>query len=128
MSTPHPTPRFRPLLAVALTLVAVVILAACSSSASSSATGGGSTTVTISGRSFGSDITISAGDSVVFHNADGFTHTVTNGTNGVAVENPAFDQQVAAGADSEPIVLDTPGTYDVTCKIHTTMHMVITVE
>ncbi len=39
-----------------------------------------------------------------------------------------FDMQVPAGTDSDPIVFDALGTYDVTCRIHTTMHLVITVE
>ena len=128
MSTSHSAPRIRPFVAAALTLIAVVSLAACSSSASSSPTGGGTTTVTISGKSFGSDITIQAGDSVVFTNEDSFGHTVTNGTNGVAATDPAFDEEVAAGASTDPIVFDTPGIYDVTCRIHHAMHMTITVE
>lgn len=126
MSAVHPAPRFRPFVAVALALLAVASLAACSSSSSPS--GGDVTTVTIQGRSFGDDITIPVGTTVVFHNADGFTHTVTNGTDGVAVDNPLFDMDVPTGTDSEPIVFDTAGTYDVTCKIHHTMHLVITVQ
>ncbi len=126
MSTVHPAPQFRPFVAVALTLITVVSLAACSSSASPS--GGGVTTVTIQGRSFGDDITVPVGTTVVFHNADGFTHTVTNGTSGVAVADPLFDMEVPAGTDSDPIVFDALGTYDVTCRIHTSMHLKITVE
>ena len=129
MSSMHPAPRFRPAMAVALTLIAVVSLAACSSSASPSTSSAGEvTTVTISGNSFGDDITIAAGSSVVFTNADGHGHTVTNGTDGVAVDSPLFDEDLAAGASTDPIVFDTPGTYDVTCKIHSSMHLTITVE
>ncbi len=127
MSTIASAPRFRPVMAVALTLLMVVSLAACSNSASPSG-GGDVTTVTIQGRSFGDDITVPVGTTVVFHNADGFTHTVTNGTAGVAVEDPLFDMEVPAGTDSDPIVFDTAGVYDVTCRIHTSMHLVITVE
>ena len=129
MSTSHSAPRIRPFVVVALTLIAVVSLAACQSSASPSASSAGEvTTVTISGNSFGDDITISAGSSVVFTNSDSHGHTVTNGTDGVAVDNPLFDEDLAAGASTDPIVFDTPGTYDVTCKIHSSMHLTITVE
>jgi plastocyanin len=89
---------------------------------------GGDTTVTISGRSFGVDITISAGSAVTFANEDEFGHTATNGVDGVAAADALFDVSLPAGATSEPIVFDTPGVYDVTCKVHPTMHMTITVE
>lgn len=125
MSRIHRATRFRPFLAVALTLVTLVSLAACSGSESG---GGDVTTVTIQGRSFGDDITIPVGTTVVFHNADSFTHTVTNGTHGVAIDDPLFDMEVPTGADSEPIVFDVLGAYDVTCRIHTSMHLKITVE
>lgn len=133
-------------------VIAMLALAACSPSASASApaesaaassaqppaasaaaspseagTVSGDTTVTISGRSFGGDITISAGSSVTFVNEDEFGHTATNGVDGVAAADALFDVTLPAGATSEPIVFDTPGVYQVTCKVHPTMNMTITV-
>ena len=119
------------------TVVAILALAACSPTASPAEspavlpTGGavlGDTTVIIAGRSFGGDITISAGSSVTFVNEDGLGHTVTNGSDGVAAAPALFDFSLSAGASSEPIVFDTPGAYAVTCQIHPTMNMTINVE
>jgi plastocyanin len=156
MSVSRPTPGSRHLAAAAWTLTAMLALAACSPTASASAPAesaaasaaasaaeppgasaaaspseaavvSGDTTVTISGRSFGGDITVSAGSSVTFINEDEFGHTVTNGVDGVAAADALFDFSLPAGSTSEPIVFDTPGVYDVTCKVHPTMHMTITV-
>jgi plastocyanin len=79
------------------------------------------------GFDFPDDITVSAGTTVTFINHDGGAHTVTEGTDGVASPDAAFDEEVAAGASAE-IVFDEPGTYQVTCLIHPTMNMVVTVE
>lgn len=154
VARPIPSPRHR---AAAWTVIAMLALAACSPSASASppaksaaasaaastaeppaasaatspsegAVVGGDTTVTISGRSFGGDIRIAAGSSVTFVNEDEFGHTVTNGVDGVAAADALFDVSLPAGATSDPIAFDTPGVYDVTCKVHPTMHMTIAVE
>ena len=152
MSSPRPTSGARRL-PMAAALIALLTLAACSPSASASgpaesaAAGGseapaesvganpseagavgGDTMVTISGRSFGGDITIAAGSSVTFVNEDEFGHTATNGVDGVAAADALFDVSLSAGASSDPIVFDTSGVYDVTCKVHPTMSMTITVE
>jgi len=124
--------------------IAVIALAACSPSASASSpaesaaastaaspseagTVGGDTTVTISGSSFGGDITISAGSTVTWVNNDGFGHTVTNGENGTAAADALFDEAVADGGTFE-FTFDTPGVYLVTCRIHSSMNMTISVE
>ncbi|MDQ5841749.1 MAG: plastocyanin/azurin family copper-binding protein [Chloroflexota bacterium] len=134
--------------------IAVLALAACSPSASASSTAesaaasaelpaesaaastaaspsepavGGDTTVTISGNSFGGDFTISAGSTVTFVNNDSVGHTVTNGENGVAAADALFDEPLADGGTFE-FTFDTPGVYQVTCKIHTTMNLTITVQ
>ena len=128
---------------VAAATIAILAMAACSPSASTpesaaenpapsvaASEGGaqsGKVTVNISGRSFGSDITITAGSSVVFVNQDSVGHTVTNGTDGAADPDALFDDSVADGESTE-IVFDTPGTYQVTCRIHASMHLTITVE
>ncbi|HEU5456828.1 MAG TPA: plastocyanin/azurin family copper-binding protein [Nocardioides sp.] len=87
----------------------------------------GEITVTIAGNSFGPDLTITAGSSVTFVNNDSVGHTVTHGTDGTPEANAAFDVAVADGETTEAIAFDTPGTYNVTCKIHPNMNMVITV-
>ena len=124
------------LIVVGMAAALILAMAACTSSGTSSepsasAGGGGGgnpVTVTISGRSFGPDITIPAGTSVVFVNHDAFGHTVTNGESGQAAPDALFDFALADGATSDPVPFDTPGTYQVTCKIHSSMHLTITVE
>jgi len=88
---------------------------------------GGDTTVTISGSSFGGDITIAAGSTVTWVNNDSVGHTVTNGENGVAASDALFDQAVADGGTFE-FTFGTPGVYLVTCRIHSSMNMTITVQ
>jgi plastocyanin len=122
-------PRARAGVVAALLVLTMGALTACSSPAASSPSGGGEThTVTITGNSFGDDLTIAAGDSVVFVNDAGVDHTVTNGVDGQANEDPLFDVELPAGETSDPILFDEPGTYDVTCKIHSSMQLTITVE
>ena len=126
------------LIVVGMAAALILAMAACTSggtsnepSASAGGGGGGGgnpVTVTISGRSFGPDITIPAGTSVVFVNHDAFGHTVTNGESGQAAANALFDFALAGGATSDPVPFDTPGTYQVTCKIHSSMHLTVTVE
>jgi plastocyanin len=152
MASRRPTSRSRTLTGITL-LAGLVLAAACNSGSPSetltdgpaapSAAGGapsiaaepsepgaqsGEVTVTIAGRSFGGDITITAGSSVVFVNHDGFGHTATNGSNGAPDPNALFDESLADGASTAPIVFDTPGTYQVTCRIHSSMNMTITVQ
>ena len=83
--------------------------------------------VVISNRSFGPDITIAAGTMVEFANQDSLPHTVTHGQNGIPQEGALFDVAVGPGGTTDPILFDTPGTYAVTCKIHPTMNLTITV-
>jgi plastocyanin len=52
---------------------------------------------------------------------------VTNGENGVAAANALFDESLADGEGFE-FTFDTPGVYLVTCKIHSSMNMTITVQ
>ena len=87
----------------------------------------GQITITISGSSFGEDITITAGSSVVFVNNDSFGHTATHGQNGAPEADALFDVPLADGASTEPIVFEAPGVYNVTCKIHPSMNLTITV-
>ena len=73
------------------------------------------------------ELTIVAGTEVTFLNADGFGHTVTEGTGGQAVEDPIVDEEIAQNG-SVSVTFDEPGTYDITCRIHPSMQMTIVVE
>jgi plastocyanin len=101
--------------------------AASTAAGPSEAAVGGDTTVTISGSSFGGDFTISAGSTVTFVNNDSVGHTVTNGENGTAAADALFDEALADGGTFE-FTFDTPGVYLVTCRIHSTMNLTITVQ
>jgi plastocyanin len=133
--------RSRPILPLTVVAVLAIVLAACTQ-ASPQATdaaeteaeatdgdgGGASTdTVTITASTFGDDITVASGTTVTFVNNDDFGHTVTEGVDGQAADDARFDEDVAAG-ESVPITFDDPGTYQVTCEIHPTMNMTVTVE
>ena len=74
-----------------------------------------------------STLTISLGTVVVFTNEATFDHTVTEGTGGQAVEDPIVDETVAPHGEVR-VTFDEPGTFDITCIIHPTMQMAITVE
>jgi plastocyanin len=72
-------------------------------------------------------LTVPAGTEVTFNNTSQLPHTITHGTNGRAVDDPAFDRNIGEMA-SVTIAFDEPGTYEVTCKIHPSMNMTIVVE
>jgi plastocyanin len=72
-------------------------------------------------------LTIAAGTEVIFVNVSEFEHTVTEGTGGRAVEEPFVDIEVVEG-DSEGVTFDEPGTFEITCRIHPTMQLTVTVE
>ena len=91
------------------------------------AASGSATAVMISRSSFGPDLTVAAGTTVTFMNMDPIKHTTTNGTNGAAAAGSLFNLQLEAGA-SASYTFANPGTYRVTCTIHPTMNMAITVQ
>ena len=115
----------------ALLAIFALILAACGSSTESSAAdtgddGGGSAgaTVSLANTTFTpSTLTIQAGTTVTFTDTAG--HTVTEGIDGEAADDPIVDED---GGSDVPVVFDEPGTYNITCKIHPSMNMTITVE
>ena len=147
------TPR-RSGLAVAL-LVLITMLVACTTSASPSATAettvsaepspstspsataepsatddaeAAEVRVTIGTSDFEpATLTITAGTVVVFENEATFDHTVTEGTGGQAVTDPIVDEEVEPGGEVR-VTFDDPGTIDITCTIHPSMQMTITVE
>ncbi len=73
------------------------------------------------------EITVPVGTEVVFLNADGFAHTVTEGTDGQAVDDPIVDEEIAQNG-TVSVTFDEAGTYDITCEIHPSMQMTVTVE
>jgi plastocyanin len=126
----------------ALLAVMTLVLAACGSTAESTPADddggavatpsptaeadGGETgdTVSLAGNQFSpSSLTIAAGTTVTFTGTA--SHTVTEGSNGEAVDDPIVDE--TGGADIE-VTFDEPGRYNITCKIHPQMNMTITVE
>ena len=125
--------RFLPMLGVLATLI--LVLAACSSATESSDAGGGGgddggggdtgETVSLAGGAFSpATLTISVGTTVTFTDTTG--HTVTEGTDGTAVDDPIVDED--GGADPIEVTFDEAGTFNITCKIHPAMNMTITVE
>ena len=73
------------------------------------------------------EITVAAGDTVAFVNADDAGHTVTNGEGGAAAAEAVFDEPVSAG-QTVVITFEEAGTFPVTCTIHPDMQMTVIVE
>ena len=138
----------------ALLLAVVLILSACGTTTSSSpeAFGAESTAATASESAAASEaaepseaaaaeetvrlsqfafdpeeLTFAAGTDVSFVNADSAAHTVTEGSDGTAVDDPIIDEELQQNGSSS-LVFDEPGTYDITCRFHPSMQMTITVE
>jgi plastocyanin len=134
--------RSRPLLPTLLAAL-LLVLAACttdgggttaeasaSEAASAAASEGGATgnEVTIVGFAYEpTELTVSVGDTVRFVNENTATHTVTEGSNGSADDDAAFDEQIASG-ESVEITFDEAGDINVTCRFHANMNMVVHVE
>jgi plastocyanin len=135
-------PRPRPTTLAAWLATMTLVLAACGGTGETTAppdNGGGNgdaatptaedggetgNTVSMAGNAFSPrSLTVAVGDTVTFTNTG--SHTVTEGSNGTAVDDPIVDE--TGGADIE-VTFDEPGRYNITCKIHPTMNMTITVE
>ena len=115
-----------------LLLVLSLALAACGGGSASSApaedgANGGSDsgeTVSLAGGRFSpSALTIPVGTTVTF--TDTANHTVTEGSDGQAVEDPLVDEE---GGEDIVVAFEEAGTYQITCRIHPNMNMTITVE
>jgi plastocyanin len=91
------------------------------------AASGATTTIEIANLTFGPDLTVAAGTTVTFTNRDTLVHTATEGSNGVKAADARFDLQLPVGASATYTFADA-GTYKVTCTIHLTMNMTITVR
>jgi plastocyanin len=102
--------------------------ASASAAPASEAPNGESVEVTLEGFAFDTEaLTVAAGTEVVFVNNDGAAHTVTEGTDGTAADDPMLDEELGAG-ESASFTFDEPGTYEITCLFHPTMNMTVTVE
>ena len=84
--------------------------------------------VRLEGFAFETDeLTISAGTEVTFLNADSAAHTVTEGVDGQAAEDPIINEELA-GNQATSFIFDEPGTYQITCLFHPSMNMTVVVE
>jgi plastocyanin len=72
-------------------------------------------------------VIVPVGATLTFVNEDNVAHTVTHGVQGFPVDDPAFDEPVAAG-DSVEITFDEAGRYDITCVPHPIMQMAVFAE
>ncbi len=126
--------RSRPATLIGVLIILAMALAACSSAESSSSAvesvaesdGGeaGGDTVSLAGGQFSpSELTIPVGTTVTF--TDTANHTVTEGTDGEAVDDPIVDEQ---GGEDIEVTFDEAGTFNITCTIHPTMNLTVTVE
>jgi plastocyanin len=73
------------------------------------------------------ELTIPVGTVVTFLNGGSAPHTATEGADGVAADDPFFNEQLAPGDEVE-VTFDEAGTYEVTCLLHPQMNMTIVVE
>jgi len=85
----------------------------------------GAVSAPITNFDFG-DITVDAGESIVFSNGDLVPHTVTAGT----PNEPAFtfDSGVFGTGESYELSFDEVGDYDLFCVLHPQMTATVTVE
>ena len=104
---------------LAITVAASLFGAGCGGSAEPSEKEAGASGTSVEIKTFQYDpdpITIKAGETVKWTNADGTVHTVTAGTR----KQPApdeFDGQLPEG-ESFSQSFDEPGTYDYFCTLH----------
>ena len=118
----------RPMLFVGVLSLALVACTSSPSSSAQSSSGSGGKTVTLSGLAFSpTSLTVAVGTSITFKNNDTVDHTVTNGKDGKPDANAAFDKALPTG-QSVDITFDKAGTFNVTCKIHSSMNMTVTVQ
>jgi plastocyanin len=84
-------------------------------------------TVQLSGFAFvPGTLTVAAGTTVTFTNADSTTHTVTEGQNGTPVASPMANSHLSPSA-STMVTFAKAGTFHFTCTIHHSMNVTVTV-
>jgi plastocyanin len=85
-------------------------------------------TVILNGFAFSTgQLVVPAGTEVTFQNDDTAAHTVTEGTGGQAADDPIINAQVGPGAVTR-FTFEEPGTYEITCLLHSTINMTVVVE
>lgn len=101
--------------------VLVVAAVGCSSSDGTSPTGscnpGGTTICAVNTAFSPATLTVQAGATITFHNADGFEHTTTSSS--VPTGATTWDRTLSGGGETT-MTLNTPGTYQYYCRIHGT--------
>jgi plastocyanin len=102
-----------------LVVVVGLALSACSSSSKSSAKSSGGATISIANFHF-SAATAKAGSTMTASNNDTTKHTVT-------ADDGSFDVTVDPGKSVTFTAPSTPAAVKFHCKIHSTMHGVLTV-
>ena len=113
-----------------LVLIGGVTFVACASAGTPAATkapaGPSGATVNIKSFAFGpASVTISKGQSVVFTNSDGTTHTVSSGV--APNKDGKFDKEIANGSEAT-ITFASAGTFTYFCNIHQTMKGTVVVN
>lgn len=122
--------RSRPKALFGLIASLTLVLAACGggtppSDGADDGGGDAGETVSLSGGQFSpSSLTIPVGTTVTFTDTSG--HTVTEGSDGEAVDDPIVDD--SGGSEPIEVTFDEAGTFNITCKVHSVMNMTITVE
>lgn len=101
---------------------AATATAAATAPASSAPTAAAGAQITIASFSFGSPLTVKAGQKVSVKNSDGVTHTVT------ADDGKSFDASVDANGTASFTAPSKPGTYKFHCTIHPQMKGTLTVQ
>ena len=101
-------------------------IASASASASQPASSGAATVKMVGFQFDPTALTVKAGTRVTFTNSDSALHEVAEGENGKKADPSRFDESVKPGA-STTITFDTAGTVHVTCLIHPTMNLTVTV-
>jgi plastocyanin len=105
----------RTILSVSLTALLCAV-AACGSSSTSPGCSPSATQICMAGSAFNKlTDTVSVGATVVWKNADGFTHTVTSSS--VPSGGPLWDKTVTGGS-STSVTFPVAGTYQYYCRIH----------
>ena len=117
--------RTRHVLAMTVLLGTLFALAACSSGTSAPSSGGtsggtsGGNTVTLQNVAFNpASLSVKAGDTVTFKNADQVPHNIVVGTDDLGIQQPGESKTWKAPKD---------GTYVMKCLIHPSMQGQITV-
>lgn len=118
-------------LLVCLAGLLVLAIAACGAPGSTSAT------ITMGASSFTgtTTITIVAGGKVTFDDSSGGTHNLVTGTNGKFAAAAGAPSEFASATgltfnpgDKKTITFAHAGTYQITCTIHPSMQVMITVS